>query len=66
MRVLLIAILQEIPPDHRGGYDLAVDEISEPFDEWDATRARLDARVPDGWRMIALRTSTDRPTAVAG
>ncbi len=55
-RVLaLYATVQEIPPDHRGGYTLGRDELTVGDSDYDQALAAARRRVHDGWRMIALR-----------
>ena len=55
-RVLtLFATMQEIPPDHRGGYTLGRDELTVQDSDYDQALAAARRRVPDGWRIIALR-----------
>lgn len=55
----LIATLQQVPPDHQGGYDLDRTEISEPCVDYHQARQSLLDRVPQGWRIVALRTHPD-------
>ncbi|MEP7739938.1 hypothetical protein ABKW28_20025 [Nocardioides sp. 31GB23] len=47
--------MQEIPPDHRGGYTLGRDELTVQDSDYDQALAAARRRVPDGWRIIALR-----------
>jgi hypothetical protein len=55
-RVLtLYATVQEIPPDHRGCYTLGRDELAVEDSDYDQALAAARCRVPDGWRIIALR-----------
>lgn len=55
-RVLtLYATVQEITPDHRGGYTLGRDELAVEDSDYDQALAAARCRVPDGWRIIALR-----------
>ncbi|WP_310964020.1 hypothetical protein [Nocardioides terrisoli] len=47
--------MQEIPPDHRGGYTLGREELTVQDSDYDQALAAARRRVPDGWRIIALR-----------
>ena len=51
----LIATVQETPPDHKGGYDLATDEITAEAETYAGAREQVDRMVPEGWRVIAVR-----------
>jgi len=53
--VTLYATVQEIPPDHRGGYTLGRDELTVEDFDYDQALAAARRRVPDGWRIISLR-----------
>lgn len=57
--VLLVATIQQTPPDHRGGYDLKRDTLVEPCTDYHQARQALRERVPEGWRIVALRTAPD-------
>lgn len=59
-RVLtLYATVQEIPPDHKGGHSLDRDQlVIEDTDYGQAVEAAR-RRVPEGWRIIALRVERD-------
>lgn len=55
-RVLaLYATVQENPPDHRGGHTLGRDELTVEDSDYDQALAAARRRVPNGWRIIALR-----------
>lgn len=47
--------VQETPPDHRGGYTLGRDELVVEEADYDQALAAARRRVPEGWRIIALR-----------
>jgi hypothetical protein len=51
----LYATVQEIPPDHRGGYTLGQDELTVEDSDYDQALEAARRQVPDGWRIIALR-----------
>ena len=51
----LYATVQEIPPDHRGGYTLGRDELVVEDVDYDQALEVARRRVPEGWRIIALR-----------
>lgn len=46
------ATIGEIPPDHKGGYDLATDEVSADGESYEAAMAAVRRLVPDGWRIL--------------
>lgn len=50
----MTARIQQIPPDHRGGYQLATDEIRTEADNYDQAHEQLDRTLPDGWRIISI------------
>lgn len=52
------ATVQEIPPDHRGGYTLGAELIVEDVD-YDQALEAARRRVPEGWRIIALGVERD-------
>jgi hypothetical protein len=51
----LYATVQEAPPDHTGGYTLGRDELVVEDSDYDQALDAARRRVPDGWRIIALR-----------
>jgi hypothetical protein len=51
--------VQEIPPDHRGGYTLGRDELVVEDLDYDQAVAAARRRVPEGWRIIALRVERE-------
>ncbi|WP_300641034.1 hypothetical protein [Nocardioides sp.] len=55
----LYATVQEIPPDHRGGYTLGRDELIVEDVDYDQALKAARRRVPEGWRIIALRVEGD-------
>lgn len=61
----LRARIQQIPPDHKGGYDLEVDEIVAEADDYDTALAKAKQELPDGWRIIWLRSEPAPPSGQA-
>lgn len=55
----LYATVHEIPPDHRGGYTLGRDELVVEDLDYDQAFAAARRRVPEGWRIIALRVERE-------
>jgi hypothetical protein len=55
----LYATVQEIPPDHRGGYTLGRDELVVEDLYYDQAFAAARRRVSEGWRIIALRVERE-------
>lgn len=55
----LYVTAQEIPPDHRGGYTLGRDELIVEDVDYDQAIEAARRRVPEGWRIIALRVERD-------
>lgn len=55
----MTAAIQQMPPDHRGGCDLARAELSATGPTYDDARAELQGRVPEGWRVLHVRVDHD-------
>lgn len=55
----LTAAVQQTPPDHRGGYDLARDRIVVEAGDYDEALDAATRQVPEGWRIISLRVDRD-------
>jgi hypothetical protein len=55
----LYATVQETPPDHRGGYALGRDELIVADVDYDQALAAARRRVPEGWRIVAIRVERD-------
>ena len=55
----LYATVQEIPPDHRGGYTLGREELVVEDLDYEEAFAAARRRVPEGWRIIALRVERE-------
>lgn len=49
------AALQEIPPDHRGGYELERDDLSAAAASYDEALERIREQLQPGWRILSLR-----------
>jgi hypothetical protein len=58
-KLTLYATVQETPPDHRGGYTLGRDELIVEDVDYDQALEAVRRRVPEGWRIIALRVERD-------
>lgn len=51
--MVLHSKIREIPPDHKGGYDLEVREIQAEGDTYELAKAKLESLVPEkGWQML--------------
>lgn len=54
-RVLtMTAAIQEIPPDHRGGYELERDDISASEETYDTALGKIEAQLRPGWRILSI------------
>lgn len=49
------ARIQQEPPDHRGGYELAVSEIVVDAATYDDAMTEIQTRLPAGWRILFVR-----------
>ena len=58
-RLTLYATVQEIPPDHRGGYTLDRDELVVEDADYDNALTAAQRCVIEGWQIIALRAERD-------
>jgi hypothetical protein len=53
----LTATIRTRPAEGAKNVDgLAMDVITETADDYDTALAQLDARVPDGWQKLSVRT----------
>jgi len=59
------AVLGQVPPDHRGGYVLERQEITSTSSTYDEALDDLDSRVPEGWRILAVRVDRDADAGAA-
>ena len=50
----MTAAVQEIPPDHRGGYELERDELSTAAATYDEVLERIQEQLRPGWRILSL------------
>lgn len=55
----LYTTVQQTPPDHKGGYELAIDAIVTEGEDYDEAKAKAERTVPDGWRIISFRVERD-------
>jgi hypothetical protein len=51
----MTAAVQEIPPDHRGGYELESDHLSAAAGTYDEALGRIREQLRPGWRILSLR-----------
>lgn len=55
-RVILTATIRTRPEDHRTDVStLAMDVITATADDYDAAKAELEAKTPEGWQMLSIR-----------
>lgn len=55
----LYTTVQQTPPDHKGGYELAVDAIVTQSESYEQAKSEAERTVPDGWRIISFRVERD-------
>jgi hypothetical protein len=51
----MTAAVQEVPPDHRGGYELDTDYLSATAETYDDALGQIRERLQPGWRILWLR-----------
>jgi hypothetical protein len=51
--------IRQNPPDHRGGYDLPIEDLTAEADTYEAAYAELQERTPAGWSMLFVREPAD-------
>lgn len=51
----LIAAIGEVPPDHKGGYQLASDVISTSAETYEIALEQVKRTIPEGWRVLSIR-----------
>lgn len=51
----MTAAVQEIPPDHRGGYELERDDLSAAAATYEEALERIQEQLRPGWRILSLR-----------
>lgn len=49
------ATIQQEPPDHRGGYNLAISEITVDRPTYDDAMTEIKSQLPEGWRILHVR-----------
>jgi hypothetical protein len=56
--MILHAMLEQTPTDHTGQGEQISRETSVEADTYDAAWAQLHAELPDGWRVLWVRTTS--------
>jgi hypothetical protein len=51
----LYTTVQQTPPDHKGGYTLAIDAIVTEAATYEEAKSEAERTVPDGWRILSFR-----------
>jgi hypothetical protein len=59
--VTVIGRIGEIPPDHKG-YDMPSDQVVVEADSYDEGFAAVKQAVPEGWRLLFVRTLQEGET----
>ena len=54
--VILEGTFRQIPPDHKGGYDLESRVVTAKAPDYDAAYAQLQQQTPEGWMMLYVRS----------
>ena len=55
--ITVVALTETIPPDHTGHHpDRQAGEVRQSAATYEEARDRIFAELPDGWRVIHLRT----------
>ncbi len=54
------ATIQQEPPDHRGGYELAISEIEVDASTYDDAMTEIQGQLPEGWRILHVRVDRAR------
>jgi len=54
--VMLEGTFRQIPPDHKGGYDLESRVLTTEAADYDSAFAQLQQQTPDGWMMLHVRS----------
>lgn len=57
------ATIGEIPPDHKGGYELATRNVASTAPTYEQAVAECAEQVPGGWRMLYVRVSRNPESA---
>lgn len=54
--MILTATIRTRPDEHAKNVDdLVMDVITATADNYDAAKAELDAKTPEGWQMLSIR-----------
>jgi hypothetical protein len=56
--MILHAMLEQTPSDHTGQGEQITRETSVEADTYDTAWAQLHAELPDGWRVLWVRTTS--------
>lgn len=51
----MFVTIQETPPDHRGGYELATRELDIEAGDYDTAVDQARDQLPEGWRILSFR-----------
>ncbi len=54
--VILEGTFRQIPPDHKGGYDLESRVLTAEATDYDSAYAQLQQETPEGWMMLHVRS----------
>ena len=54
--VKIVLGIQQVPPDHQGGYDLAREEIEVEGSTYHEAVEAAKRQMPEGWRSVYIRT----------
>lgn len=55
--MILHAMLEQTPPDGSGKHDMPTREVKIEAPTYDDARTQLAADLPDGWRVLWVRTA---------
>lgn len=51
----ITAAIRQAPPDHRGGHELALDEVSNSAVTYEEALTAIEQGLPAGWQIIHVR-----------
>ena len=51
----LYTTVQQAPPDHKGGYQLATEAIVTEAEDYEEAKSQAERTVPEGWRILSFR-----------
>jgi hypothetical protein len=66
MPTTVVACIQEIPPDASGTHALAMRDLSASAEDYLSAVEKAEAQVPEGWRVIYVRTDAAPATDNSG